>query len=107
MKKQEDRILKLLQENEYMHPTAIVAQTNVLQYNARISGLRKRFGCICKNGNTTCPADEHIRNKRLGGGATVFKYSRSRSKMEEFLAYREVKRAERKAEELKGTLFEL
>lgn len=79
MKTQEDRILQLLQDNpEGLHPTTIVSETGVLQYNARINGLRQRFDCSHKNNNTICFASEHIINKKLKNGTTIFMYEKTK-----------------------------
>jgi hypothetical protein len=65
MKTQEDKILELLN-------------------NARINGLRKRFGCSCKNNNTICFATEHIINKRLEDNSTVFMYRETKPLLQEY-----------------------
>lgn len=75
VKTQEEQILKALKEHEGgVHPTHFIQRLYIYQYNARINGLRTRFGCECKNGSTYCRANEHIRNKRLKDGTTKFFY---------------------------------
>lgn len=93
MKTQEDIILSAL-KRESMHPTTIVAETGILQYNARINGLRKRFGCIHKHGSNACPASEHIINTKLHNGTTLFTY-RKDNKNEEWNTYLAKKKQEK------------
>ena len=77
MKSQEDTILSYLQDNPSgAHPTSIVSDTKILQYNARINGLRARFKCSHKNNNTICFATEHIINKKVHNG-TIFVYKKT------------------------------
>ena len=73
---QEEKILQELKRsgNIGLHPSTLVLSLKILQYNARINGLRQRFGCQCKNGNELCFATEHIRNYDLPDGTTLFKY---------------------------------
>lgn len=96
-KTQEQIILKAIQDHpEGIHPTTLVTETAILQYNARINGLRSRFGCICKNGNSVCLASEHILNKRLPNGTTKFFYRRDEIETNDtFKAYVERGKQER------------
>lgn len=59
-----------------LHPTYIIESLHIFQYNARINGLRKRFGCECKNG-VHCISEEHIINRRLPDKTTKFFYEKS------------------------------
>jgi len=74
---QEDQILEALKINPGgLHPTYFIRDLFIYQYNARINGLRKRFGCECKNGNRCC-ASEHIINKRGPNKTTLFVYQKT------------------------------
>lgn len=75
---QEDQILTALKRNQGgLHPTHFIETLHIFQYNARINSLRTRFGCSHKNGNTVCLATEHIINKDMGNGTTLFFYRRT------------------------------
>lgn len=83
MTTQEDKILKALKNNPSgLHPTYFIQDLFVYQYNARINGLRERFGCTHKNGNNYCNATEHIVNTRLKNGTTLFTYENKKMKRE-------------------------
>lgn len=73
--KQAESILKALKEagDKGIHPTYIIVNLHIYQYNARIFELRELFGCTHKNGNS-CSAKEHIINKTLEDGTTIFVY---------------------------------
>lgn len=104
MKTQEDRILDLLKRAEMgVHPTTIVTETGVLQYNARINGLRTRFNCSHKHNNTICFATEHIINlKNHRNGTSAFFYRKDVvDKNEEHKQWVKKKRAEK----LQASLF--
>ena len=74
---QEEKILTALKEcPDGLHPTFFIQDLFIYQYLARINGLRKRFGCECKNGRD-CMATEHIVNKRLTNGTTKFFYKKT------------------------------
>lgn len=101
VKTQEEQILKALKEQpEGVHPTHFIQRLYIYQYNARINGLRTRFGCECKHGSTQCKANEHIRNERQKDGTTKFFYindTKERNKVDinkyhqEYLSYRNKK----------------
>lgn len=77
MTTQAEKILKALKNNRNgIHPTYIIETLHIFQYNARIFELRKQFGCECKRGNR-CTAQEHIINKRLDNGTTLYRYVKS------------------------------
>lgn len=73
---QEDLILRSLKMagRAGLHPTYFIETLHIFQYNARINGLRSKFGCSCKNGRKYCGAREHIINFELSNGTTVFEY---------------------------------
>lgn len=78
MSTQEDQILTDLKAYpQGLHPTHFIETLHIFQYNARLNGIRKRFGCSHKNGNTVCLATEHILNKRLDNGTTLFIYKQT------------------------------
>lgn len=75
---QEDRILTDLKAYpQGLHPTHFIERLHIFQYNSRIAGLRTRFGCSHKNGNTVCLATEHIINKDMGNNTTLFFYRKT------------------------------
>lgn len=75
---QEDRILTSLKNfPDGLHPTHFIETLHIFQYNARLNGLRTRFGCSHKNGNTVCLATEHIINKDMGNNTTLFFYRKT------------------------------
>ena len=73
--KQAESILKALKEagDKGIHPTYIIVNLHIYQYNARIFELRELFGCTHKHSNS-CSAKEHIINKTLDNGTTIFIY---------------------------------
>jgi hypothetical protein len=78
MMSQEDRMLLALKQNpEGLHPTFFIVDLHVYQYNRAVNTLRTRFGCSHKNGNTVCLATEHIINKDMGNGTTLFFYRKT------------------------------
>ena len=75
---QEDKILTDLKAYpQGLHPTHFIETLHIFQYNARINSLRTRFGCSHKNGNTVCVATEHIINKSMPNGTTLFFYRKT------------------------------
>ena len=78
MMSQENRILTALKAcPQGLHSTHFIERLHIFQYNARINSLRTRFGCSHKNGNTVCLAVEHIINKRMENGTTLFFYRKT------------------------------
>jgi hypothetical protein len=76
MKSQTIKILEALKDHpEGLHPTYFIVDLHIYQYNARIHELREMFGCNCKNSNY-CSAKEHIKNKDLNNGTTLFIYKK-------------------------------
>lgn len=74
---QADEILTALKSHpEGLHPTYFIESLHIFQYSARIHELRTRFGCTHKNSNTVCFANEHLINKDLQNGTTLFIYNR-------------------------------
>lgn len=82
---QEETILMELKNAGLMglHPTYLIESLHIFQYNARINGLRKRFGCECKNG-VHCYAEEHIINRRLPDKTTKFFYEKTAREWEKY-----------------------
>lgn len=74
---QEQKILQALKGHTGgLHPTYFISDLHIYQYNARINGIRKSFGCECKNGYR-CTSREHIINKTLSDGTTLFFYKKT------------------------------
>lgn len=98
MRSQEDTILQALKNaTEGLHPTYLIQDLHVYQYNRAIHNLRTRFSCTHKNNNTICFASEHIINKKLKNGTTIFLYKKDTTdKNEEHKAWVEKKREEKK-----------
>ena len=59
-----------------VHPTTLIFEAKVTQPNARIYDIREAFGCIHRHSDF-CTATEHIINKRLSNGTTVYIYKKT------------------------------
>ena len=78
---QEQKILTILKNHpDGVHPSTLAFEAKITQYNARINGLRKDFGCECKNGYR-CSGQTHIVNERQDDGTTKFFYIQSGSQI--------------------------
>lgn len=82
---QAKKVLEVIKKHGVVgvHPTTLIFEAGATQPNARIFDIREYFGCTHKHSDV-CFATEHIINKRLPNGTTVYVYTQTKSVMEQY-----------------------
>lgn len=77
MTKQALKVLNVIKSHGEggVHPTTLIFEAKATQPNARIKEIRDAFGCMHRHSDN-CSSQEHIINKRLENGTTVYIYER-------------------------------